>query len=97
MFGWAVARGSKTTQASGVHPAGAFLACATRGSGPVLVVQQGNFRGQAPSSERKDKQKRGMGANYKVWVQEGDYSVCAFCRAFGRRWGCREVFLRHTV
>lgn len=31
--------------------------------------------------EGKDKQKRGMGENYRIWVQEGIYRDCAFCRA----------------
>lgn len=65
VFGWAVARGSKITQACAAHPAVPSL----HGSGQTLVscLSTANFReAQASSSEGKGENKRGMGANHKL-------------------------------
>lgn len=65
VFGWAVARGSKTSQACAAHPAVPSL----HGSEQTLVscLSTANFReAQASSSEGKGENKRGMGANHKL-------------------------------
>lgn len=60
VFGWAVARGSKTTQACAAHPA----VPSSHGSGQILVscLSTANFReAQASSSEEKGEKKGAWG------------------------------------
>lgn len=97
VFGWAVARGSKTTQACAAHPA----VPSSHGSGQILVscLSTANFReAQASSSEGKGEKKGAWGQITSLYrVQEENDRVCAFYRTLGRPWGCREVSLSHIV